>query len=258
MVFNFPLPNFLGKKDGNQDRNQAEDTTASSSSLLSSAAAAAAAAAIPVSPPPPLYCFDRDDQYQYPTLYEEADEMLHVSMLIYSITDLRSLAKNPKRKNELLSPEKVLQLPLTFHTCLESIEENFDAIQKEFGNDQHTNTMSSLQIIQQRYEQHSVVVATSGSGSGSTSGSKTSSNITGQEGGILRWVNPFLSSSHSNDNKVDIEDDGGGIEIQALAPSLTAFGDENPDTDMVYAVGVDPTRKRITVAFRGYVPRQRQ
>lgn len=197
-MFHFPISNFLGKKD------EASSSTSSTTK-------------------PPPYGFGWNDHYQYPTLYEEADEMLHVSLLIYSITDLRSLARNPKRAGDLISPEKVLQLPLTFHTCLESIEENFDTIQKEFGDQQHANTMSSLQIIQRRYE--------SSAGSGGSGGG----------GGIRQWTNPFASSKD------------GSVEIQTLAPCLTSFGDENPDNDMVYAVGVDPTRKRITVAFRGYV-----
>ena len=38
-----------------------------------------------VSQPPPPFTFDHNDEdpYQYPNLYDEADEMLHVSMLIY-------------------------------------------------------------------------------------------------------------------------------------------------------------------------------
>jgi hypothetical protein len=38
-----------------------------------------------------------------------------------------------------------------------------------------------------------------------------------------------------------------------MQPSLVWFGDDRPDKDLVYAVGVDPIRKRVTVAFRGSV-----
>lgn len=50
------------------------------------------------------------DTYNYPSLYEEADEMLQVALLIYTMTDLRTLAK--KKKTTLVNPELVLTLPL--------------------------------------------------------------------------------------------------------------------------------------------------
>lgn len=174
----------------------------------------------PASPKPPPFGFGWQDGYQYPTLFEEADEMLQASLLVYSITDLRSLARDPKKKTGLKSPEKILEMPLTLHTCLEMIEENIDAIEKEFG-DVHADTMSTLRMIHERYER--------------TAGG------TGAVGSPARqWFNPFAS-------------DDGSVEVQTVAPALTSFGDENPDSDMVYCVGVDPIRKRVTVAFRGYV-----
>ena len=44
--------------------------------------------------------------------YEEADEMLQVALLIYTMTDLRTLAK--KKKTTLVNPELVLTLPLRY------------------------------------------------------------------------------------------------------------------------------------------------
>lgn len=57
------------------------------------------------------YVFD-SDTYNYPSLYEEADEMLQVALLIYTMTDLRALAK--KKKTTLVNPELVLTLPLRY------------------------------------------------------------------------------------------------------------------------------------------------
>lgn len=57
------------------------------------------------------YAFDVDT-YNYPSLYEEADEMLQVALLIYTMTDLRTLAK--KKKTTLINPELVLTLPLRY------------------------------------------------------------------------------------------------------------------------------------------------
>lgn len=180
-----------------------------------------------------------DGSYRYPNMAEEAHEMLQVSMLIYSITDLRSLARHPKKSQSIQQPERILNLPLSLTTCLELLEENYDVVKQEFGDDEHANTISSLQGIHARYHRQRHEKQQNGSAASFVS----------------QWLNPLLSGSGSDQ----------GIEVQANmsssssttttspVPVLTAYGDENPETDMVYAVGVDPTRKRITVAFRGSV-----
>jgi hypothetical protein len=163
------------------------------------------------------YVFD-SDTYNYPSLYEEADEMLQVALLIYTMTDLRALAK--KKKTTLINPELVLTLPLRLGTCLRMIEDNLDLIKQYFGDEDHALTMAALQSIQDRYDKHSI----------QSSGSNNSTH----------WLNPFASGA--------VE----GVEVD-MQPSLIWFGDERPDKDLVYAVGVDPIRKRVTVAFRGSV-----
>lgn len=158
---------------------------------------------IPATP----FSFD-NDPYPYPCLYEEADEMLQAALLIYTMTDLRSLAK--KKNTNLVNPEQILTLPLALGTCLEMIQDNLEVIQAEIGDSDHQMTMSALTSIQQRYDNQEMT----------TSG---------------HWASPF-----------------GSME-SVLQPSLIAYGDENPDSDLVYAVGIDPIRRRVTVAFRGSV-----
>lgn len=103
------------------------------------------------------------------------------------------------------------------------IEENIDLIKQYFGDEDHALTMAALESIHDRYQKHST---------SSTSGSSNSTH----------WLNPFASG----------EGEGEGVEID-MQPSLIWFGDDRPEKDMVYAVGVDPIRKRVTVAFRGSV-----
>lgn len=170
------------------------------------------------SQPPPPFTFD-DDSYQYPNIYDEADEMLQVSMLIYSLTDLRTLAKDPKRKDELKTPEKILDLPLSLSTCFQILEDNHDVMKAFLGDAEHINTMNSLKLIHARFQAHRALASSSSGGNGAS---------------------PLLGSN-------------GSVEVEQVAPMLTHFGDENSDVDMVYAVGVDQLRKRITVAFRGSV-----
>jgi hypothetical protein len=189
-----------------------------------------------------------EDTYPYPSLYDEAEEMLKLSLLIYSITDLRSLAKNPKKAEALKTPEKILDLPLSLHTCLEMLEENYDVVKAEFGDAEHENTMSSLQAIHARYQKFADTAAAAAASSSSCASTTTSTtSFTDQ------WFRPFAKNNPFNTATEENSDDEDGTKLTA---ELTAFGDENSESDMVYAVGIDPIRKRVTVAFRGSVTRK--
>lgn len=177
--------------------------------------------------------FDRSG-YKWPTLYEEADEMLQLSLLIYTVTDLRSLAKKHAELKEassrkiadreidaataelLVRPERILELPLTFITALELINENMAVIEQQTSQDDHAMTMAALKSIQDRQK------------------------IFQEMKSSTSWLNPFLSRTDSKGELL-------------APPSITQYGDDKPDIDMVYAVGLDPSRKRITVVFRGSV-----
>jgi hypothetical protein len=190
----------------------------------------------------PPFNFDDDQQsafpYSYPNLFEEAEEMLQVSMLIYSITDLRAIAKHPKKSKKLSEPQRILDLPLNLAKCLELLEENANVVREEFGDDEHANTISSLQSIHARYQKHE-----SGRGD-SDNGNDDDNTATSTKSFVSHWFNPLFSGGKD-----------GSIEIQTspMVPVLTAYGDENPENDMVYAVGIDHIRRRVTVAFRGSV-----
>lgn len=145
-------------------------------------------------------------EYIYPNLFEEADEMLQNALLIYTVTDLRTMAKENKLKN---NPERILDMPLSLDTALGMIQDNFELIQENIGDSEHEMAVSALKSIQERYKKH------------------TASNS-------QRWGNPWADN---------------GIK----SPYITKYGDDKPDTELVYAVGVDPTRRRVTVAFRGSV-----
>ena len=219
-MFQFIGNNILGKN--NKDKGEGDDEESSSSQ------------------PPPPFTFEEKqgvDLYQYPNLYEEADEMLQASLLIYSITDLRSLAKDPKKKDKLKTHEKILDMPLSLQTCLQVLEDNYDVMKECLGEVDHINTMNSLNMIHTRFQKHFSL----------TSSIPPSPLVVGSVGGspIMRF-NPFVSTKSTSS-------DDGSVKIEEVAPMLTYFGDENSDSDMVYAVGIDQHRKRITVVFRGSV-----
>lgn len=161
---------------------------------------------------PVTYNFDCDN-YQWPNLYQEADELTILAMLMYTFTDLRHLAKEGK----LSDNASMLTLPVTLSTVLRTIQANQQAIEKEAaGHEIHEMAQSALESIQERYNTQS---ATSVSGK-------------------MSWLDSFTR-------------------MQNTAPeepaTLLAFGDENPDKELVYGVGIDHIRKRVTVAFRGSV-----
>jgi hypothetical protein len=218
-MFQFIGNNILGKN--NKDKGEGDDEEPSSSQ------------------PPPPFTFEEKqgvDSYQYPNLYEEADEMLQASLLIYSITDLRSLAKDPKRKDKLKTSEKILDMPLSLQTCLQVLEDNYDVMKECLGEVDHINTMNSLNMIHARFQKHLTL----------TSSIPPSPLVgSGSDSHIMRF-NLFASTKSTSL-------DDGSVEIEEVAPMLTYFGDENSDSDMVYAVGIDQHRKRITVVFRGSV-----
>jgi len=176
--------------------------------------------------PPPFTFGHKGCDYQYPNLYEEANEMMHLSMLIYSLADLRALAKDPKKKDTLKSPEKILEMPLSLRTSLQILDENYDVMKACLGEADHADTINSLNYIHASFQrQHEL----------STSSSGSTNKLLG-----LFPIAPNTNSSRE-------------IEVEQISPMLTHVGDENSGVDMVYAVGVNQLRRRITVAFRGSV-----
>lgn len=172
-----------------------------------------------------LYDFGRS--YTFPNLYQEADELLLVALLTYTITDLRSMAKQEKL------PAKILELPLSLEMCLSVIEDNLETIKQEEQG--HELALSALKSIQARYEPTGAAV-------GQDNNAATTANNN------THWLNPFARRSKNKTTNGPTEN----TQHQPTAV-LTAFGDQNPDKELVYGIGVDHYRKRVTVAFRGSV-----
>ena len=52
---------------------------------------------------------------------------------IFSLTDIRSLAKDPKKKDKLKNPETILTVPMSLNACLQVLDENYDVMKELFG-----------------------------------------------------------------------------------------------------------------------------
>lgn len=234
---------------------------------------------------------NNSEKYRYPSIYEEADEMLQLSLVIYSITDLRSLARKQMTTiassqtstrsssaaaatdtvdavdcsdgdtsvpNTITTPSKILELPLSFYSALEMLEANSQTIQRLLGNEEHENTMTSLRTIHERYERyhHGNQHRDAKSGNGNMMKSNvraTSSKSDSNDASVMaQWFNSFTFNESSDSGGTS--SDGSQVTTRDSGrqyPRLIAYGDDNCDTDIVYAVGIDPVRKRVTVAFRG-------
>lgn len=136
-----------------------------------------------------------DDSYAWPNLFQEADEMLLVSLLIYPFTKLRQLARDGS-----VSAQNILNLPITAHQAIEAVEQNATALKEQMGGEDVNMCRAALKSLHERYE------------------------MTEE-----------------------------GVEITYQSAELVAYGDEKNEEELVYAIGVDRRRNRVTVAFRGSV-----
>mmetsp|Transcript_28395 Transcript_28395/g.44153 ORF Transcript_28395/g.44153 Transcript_28395/m.44153 type:complete len:440 (+) Transcript_28395:163-1482(+) len=142
--------------------------------------------------------FDDDDPSSQ-SLYEEVDEMLDASSMIYAFAQLRHLAREGKL------PSSLLDLPVAVNDAARVIGENVEAIKASLGDDDANMVVDVLRGVEEK------------------------SRVGYSLGGIN-----FIST---------------GLNVAMLE----AFGDELSLEELVYAVTVNPKRKRITVAFRGSV-----
>ena len=85
---------------------------------------------------------NKDDDYRYPSLYEEAVDMLNASILVYTLTLLRSEARKPD--TWVSDPRVFLSLPLSLSDCVQAIGRNRKAIQ----------TKLDMEVLGSLFEKH--------------------------------------------------------------------------------------------------------
>lgn len=117
-------------------------------------------------------------------------------------------------------------MPLSLRSCLQVFDENHDALKEYLGEVEHINTTNSLDLIRARLQRnHELTLSSSG-----------------KDRKIFDFI-PCDIVIHP----------GRDVEVEEISPRLIYFGDENSDTDIVYAVAINQLKKRVTVAFRGSV-----
>eukprot|EP00591_Stephanopyxis_turris_P002398 CAMPEP_0195512536 /NCGR_PEP_ID=MMETSP0794_2-20130614/4461_1 /TAXON_ID=515487 /ORGANISM="Stephanopyxis turris, Strain CCMP 815" /LENGTH=436 /DNA_ID=CAMNT_0040640341 /DNA_START=27 /DNA_END=1337 /DNA_ORIENTATION=+ len=163
--------------------------------------------------------FDVDD-YVWPNLWREADDMLQASLLIYPFTKLRQLA----REGKLKGTDNVLTLPVTAKCALEMIKDNVDSLKDQMEDEDIQMCLGALKSMNERHQ-------------------KSMEAQSKQSNGMLKSALTFLSDKVKMINGETFYAD----------TTLVAFGDQDHENELVYAVGIDNVHKRITVCFRGSV-----
>jgi len=132
-------------------------------------------------------------------------------------------------EGNLHSADNVLTLPITASCALEAIEHNVDTLKEQMKDEKIEFCRSALKSMHERHEKSK----------------EDQSKIPKKY--IDSALNLLSMSSKTKKDK---------LEHNASADShLVAFGDENHENELVYAVGIDRFHKRVTVCFRGSVTR---
>lgn len=135
-----------------------------------------------------------EDGYEWPTLYEEVDDMLDASLLMYPIAELRKVARD--HPEDFSDPNDVMKEPITAKEVEDLLVEN-------------------REVLAMHLEKEDL--------------------------GVLTQVMDALVARQAG---------VGNIKRQA-ASTMYKFADDNSNSELVYAIGTDDARKRVTVSFRG-------
>ena len=178
-----------------------------------------------------------DFGHSYPSLFEEADEMVKLSNLIYTLIELRELARSGKL-NEHKASLQILEMPLPMDQALSIIVSEAGILQQVLSDGSHDAAFSALQSLPG-------LVADNNNTKKSMSQEESKGVI---EGLLDMWNNclPGTLLHNPNTGKKDQEETS-----EYTVSTLTAVGDEKCYEELVYVVGINPASKRITVAFRG-------
>ncbi|KAL7541822.1 hypothetical protein ACHAXR_011251 [Thalassiosira sp. AJA248-18] len=198
----------------------------------------------------------------FPSLYHEADDMLILSNLIYTLAELRDLARNGVLNNPIQSM-RILEVPLPLDTALKIIGAEGELLREVLDDGKHEATLSSLESLLERQKEQQLAAAAAARQKAEEQGSDDKNDDSGMFGWMTNW-DGCLAGGFSFDelfcgdlaNVVGEKSggDGGASQHQEVESSMiTAVGDLKANDELVYAVGINPAEERITVVFRGSV-----
>ncbi|KAL7501137.1 hypothetical protein ACHAWT_010888 [Skeletonema menzelii] len=210
------------------------------------------------------YNFDTADTtpYIYPSLYDEASTMVDLSNLIYTLTQLRELARNGVLSDPIRSL-RVLDLPLPMETAMTVIKGEAELLREVLGDGAHGSTLSALESLTMK-EQHAKMKKGAEDGSNNNNTPEDDKSC-----GLSSWFNTWDGCLGGGFSFDELLDNMCGDAMDAKNPEEPAsphnkhrdvsssmiyhIGDLKSNDELVYAIGVNPAEERITVIFRGSV-----
>lgn len=192
-------------------------------------------------------------------LFHEANDMVNLSILIYTLVELRDLARNGVLENPAQSM-RILKTPLPLHTALEIIVQESELLKEVLDDGKHEATLSSLNSLLNRQQEVRAL-------------KEEKENVVEEEnkpdgGGLFSWMTScdgILAGGFAFDElfcggNLGMVDGGDKNDSSANAAQeeldssvITTVADVKSNEELVYAVGVNPVEERITVIFRGSV-----
>ena len=200
----------------------------------------------------------------FPPLYHEADDMLNLSNLIYTLAELRDLARNGVLNNPAQSM-RILDMPLPLDTAMKIISAEGELLKEVLDDGKHEATLSALQSLLSRQEEK---MKTSKEEEGKNNKDEENKSHKKEDSGYFgNWMTSWdgcLAGGFSFDEifcgslgQVVGENDDAPAAKQQQQSSMIAFvGDAKSNDELVYAVGINPIEERITVVFRGSATKQ--
>jgi len=177
----------------------------------------------------------------FPPLFHEADDMLNLSNLIYTLVDLRNLA----REGKLLDPDqskRILDMPLPLGTALRILSTEGETLKQALDDGKHSATLSALESLLARQKEMMAAAQEKNNVEEESSGKK-------REGSMYGWITHWGADSAKEESDAIEVVSKQQEEIESSV--MTAVGDLKNLEELVYAVGINSVEERITVTFRG-------
>jgi len=211
----------------------------------------------------------------FPPLFHEADDMLNLANLIYTLAELRDLARNGVLNNPAQSM-RILDLPLPLSTAMKIIANEGELLKEVLDDGKHEATLSALESLLDRQQERMEALqeekrAIEARAEAQADASKKEKDDSGMFGWMTNNWDGCLAGGFSFDElfcggDLGMVDGGGGaanknvsaannssLQQEVESSVITAVGDLKNEKELVYAVGVNPVEERITVIFRGSV-----
>jgi hypothetical protein len=193
----------------------------------------------------------------YPSLYSEANDMISLSNLIYVLVDIRDWARSTTTTSSnntttnttttILSEssaKQILNIPLPLVDVVQIVLTEAESLKVRLNIETQTATLAALASLTKGTTTMAVEV------SDEKVETATNDNSTG---GLFNLFTSWCVVSSSLGGVVSDTITTAGSGEPYHTSTITAMGDSKSESELVYAIGVNPQKCRITVIFRGSV-----